>query len=206
MILFFVKISGKPLTKYRKLGGNKSAVIRGSNESQLGESSCVSAGQDVSPIQWVVTVYRHSIHDIHPLANAPHAADRGRPVQRGLVLPCSQHMVDPRHLLLPLGPKAVRCQWDPSGRAHPALLAEIRTLLLVVLLPVGNTADGTMGGAFVDVLVWHFLFLPIRSILGQCAAQAAPQGARGRHRDGEEGLLLRSCHRRWDRLLVCLTQ
>lgn len=158
------------------------------------------------PFQWVATVYWSSVHDIHPFPNTPHTVDWGCPVERALVLPCSRDMVDPGHMLLPLCPKAIACHWDPSSRPHPALLAKVGTLLLVVLLAVGNTADGAMGRAFVDVLVWHFLFLPVRPILGQCPTEAASQSARGRHRDGEEGLLLGSWCRRWDRLLVCLTQ
>lgn len=147
---------------------DKSAAIWDSNYSETGDSPAVSTGQYGLPFQWVVTVYWSSVHDVHPSPNTPHAADWGCPLERGLVLPSSQPVVNPTDILLPLCPEAIPCHWDSSIRPYPALLAKTGTLLLVVLLPVGNTADGTMGRAFVDVLVWHFLFLPIRSILGQC--------------------------------------
>lgn len=135
------------------------------SESTPGQD--VLAGQYGLPFQWVVAVDWSSVHDIYSFPNTPQAAERGRPVEWGLVLPCSHHVISPGHMLLPLCPEAVPCHLDTSTCPCPALLGKRGALLLVVLLPVGNTADGAMGRAFVGVLVWLFLFVPVCSILGQ---------------------------------------
>lgn len=76
-------------------------------------------------------------------------------------------------MLLPLCPPAIACHGDPPASPHPALVDKGGALLLV-LLAVGNTADGTVGGALVGVLVRQLLLLPVASILGQRPAKAAP--------------------------------
>lgn len=150
--------------------------------AQMFRRSCPKPSRrekQVSPIQGVVAVYRSSIHDIHPFANAPHAVERGSSVQWGLVL----RVVGPGHMLLPLGPPPISSCGDYSAGSAPALLEKGGTLLLVMLLSVGNTADGAVGGAFVGVLIGQLLLLPVTSVLGQRATEATSQGTGRRQSD-----------------------
>lgn len=136
----------------------------------------------VSPVQGVVAVYRSSIRDIHAFAHAPHTVERGSSVQWGLVL----RITGPGRmllLLLPLCPPPVSRSGDGSAASAPALLVKGGTLLL----SVGNTADGAMGGAFVGVLIWQLLLLPETSVLGQRATEATSQGTRRRRSDRKGG-------------------
>lgn len=114
-------------------------------------------------------------------------------------------MVVSGHMLLPLHPPAISCHRDTPAGPHPPLLDMERALLLVVLLSIGNTVDGAVGGAFVGVLV-RKLLLPVASILGQRPTEAAPEGPGGRNSDREGGLLLGNLHTEKDCLLVCLAQ
>lgn len=114
-------------------------------------------------------------------------------------------MVVSRQMLLPLCPPAISCHWDTPDGPHQPLLDMERTLLLVVLLSIGNTIDGAVGGAFVGVLVWKLL-LPVASVLGQRPTEAAPECAGGSNSDREGGLLLGNLHTEKDCLLVCLAQ
>lgn len=158
----------------------------------------------VSPIQRVVAVNGSYVHHVHALPNTPHTVERGGPVQWGLVL-C---LIGPGHVLLPLCPPAVTGYGDCSAGSSPALVDGGGTLLLVMLLlllPVGDPADGAVGGAFVGVLAWQLLLLPVTSVLGQGAAEAASQGTR-RQRERVEGFFCGNGHGDGEKLLVGLTQ
>lgn len=169
--------------------------------SALYYMKCCGKEERVSPIQRVVAVNGHSVHHVHALPNAPHTVERGGPVQRGLVL----RLVGPGHVLLPLCPPAVTGYGDCSAGSSPALVDQGGTLLLVMLLPVGDAADGAVGGAFVGVLARQLLFLPVTSVLSQGAAEAASQGAR-RQRERVEGFFRGNRHGEREKLLVGLTQ
>lgn len=156
----------------------------------------------VSPIQRVVAVNRSPIHDVHSFPNTPHAAEGGSSVQGHLAL----HVIRPGHVLLPPRPPPVTSGVEGPAGSAPALVDKGRTLLLVMLLPVGYAADGAVGGAFVGVLIWKLLLLPVASVPGQGAAEAASQGTRRRQRDRVEGLLCGNRHGDGEELLVCLTQ
>lgn len=168
--------------------------------SALYHKKCCGEEQ-VSPIQRVVAVNGSSVHHVHAFPNTPHTVERGSPVQWGLVL----RVIGPGHMLLPLCPPAVASYGECSAGSSPALVDKGRTLLLVMLLPVGYTADGAVGGAFVGVLAWQLLLLPVTSVLGQGATEAASQGTR-RQRDGVEGFFCGNWHGDRQKLLVCLTQ
>lgn len=95
-------------------------------------------------------------------------------MEGSLVLPHPHGLVGP-DLLLPLCSPAVSRHLDPPAGPHPALLSEGGALLLVVLLlSVGDAADGAMGGASVGVLTRHLRFLEVAPVLGQNSAEAAP--------------------------------
>lgn len=142
----------------------------------------VSGGQDVLArqmneqhvllFQWVVAVYGCSFQDIYSFPDTPHTAERGGPLEGGLVLPCPHDIVGPGHLLLPLCPPAIPCHGDPPASPNPALLTKGRAVLLVVLLSVGNSTDGAVGGTFVGVLIRRLFLLPVASVLGQCPTEA----------------------------------
>lgn len=141
-----------------------------------------------------------SVHHVHAFANTPHTVERGGPVQWGLVL----RVIGPGHELLPLPPPAVTSYGDCSARSSPALVDKGGTLVML-LLPVGDAADGAVGGAFVGVLAWQLLLLPVTPVLGQGAAEAASQGTR-RQRERVEGLFCGEWRGDREKLLVCLTQ
>lgn len=156
-------------------------------------------------------MYRGSVQDVHSLPDAPDAAQRGGAVHGDLVLPSPHHVVGPGHVLLPLRPPAVPGRRDPPDRARPAVGAEGGALqeVLLLLLAVGDAADGAVGGASVGVLVGQLLLHPHGppSVLGQSPRQAAPQGAGGRRRgEGVGVFLLLGQSRNRKRLLVGLTQ
>lgn len=115
-------------------------------------------------------------------------------------------VIGPGHVLLPPRPPAVTSCGGGSAGSAPALVDKGRTLLLVMLLPVGYAADGAVGGAFVGVLIRKLLLLPVTSVPGQGAAEAASQGTRRRQRDRVEGLLRGNRQGAGEKLLVCLTQ
>lgn len=141
-----------------------------------------------------------SIHDIHPSANAPQAVERGGSVQRGLVL----RRVGPGPALCP--PPIPGCLDHHPAGSPPALLEEGGTLLLDVLLSVGDAADGAVGRAFVGRLIRQLLLLPVASVLGQGAAEAASQGSGRRQREREGGCFRGNGHAGREQLLVCLAQ
>lgn len=147
-------------------------------------------------------MYRSSIHDIHSFANAPHAVKRSSSVQWGLVL----RVIGPGHVLLPLCPPSISSYGDYSAACTPALLGKGGTLLLVMLLSVGNTADGAVGGAFVGVLIRQLLLLPVTSVLGQRATEATSQGTRRGQSEWKQGFFCGNWHGGREQLLVCLTQ
>lgn len=94
-------------------------------------------------------------------------------------------------LVVPLCSPSVCSSRDPLSIPYPTLLAQAGALLvlLVVLLSVGDAADGAVGRALVGVLLWKFLFLAVAFLLGQNPTEAAPQGTRWRHRESERGIL-----------------
>lgn len=145
-------------------------------------------------------MYGGSVHDVYSSPNAPQAVERGGSVQLGLVL----SLVGPGHMLLPLRPPAVPGEGDHS--AGPTALGGGEAVLLVVLLSVGDAADGAVGGAFVGVLIRKLLLLPVPLVLGQGATEASSQHPRRRHGDWEEGLFLGGRPADGDPLLVRLTQ
>lgn len=142
-------------------------------------------------------MYGGSIHHIHPFADAPQAVKRGSSVQRGLVL-CR---VGPGPALRP--PPIAGCRDHHPAGSPPALLEEGGTLLLEVLLSVGDAADGAVGRAFVSRLRRQLLLLPAASVLGQGAAEAASQRPRRRQREREGGCFRGNSQ---EQLLVCLAQ
>lgn len=194
-----------------RLGGANSdpTVEAGSNINRskcplpyvIAEKCCRE--EQVSPIQRVVAVNGGSVPQVHSFPNAPQAVERGGSVQRGLVL----RVTGPGHmLLLPLCPPAVTSHGDSSAGCRPALVGEGGTLLLVMLLlSVGYTADGAVGGAFVGVLARQLLLVPVTSVLGQGATEAASQGTR-RQGDWVEGFFCGSWHGDREKLLLCLAQ
>lgn len=93
-------------------------------------------------------------------------------------------------LLVPLCSPGVPPSGDAPAVPHPALLAKAGALLLlVVLLSVGDAADGAVGGAFIGVLLWKLLLLPATFLLGQNPTEAAPQGTWWRRRERKQRVL-----------------
>lgn len=101
----------------------------------------------ISLSQGVVAVYWCSVQHVHSFPHAPHTVHRGRPFQLGLVLSCPKSMAASGHLLLlllPLWPPPVPSHGHTSAGAHPALMAQAR-VVLVMLLAIGDRSGWWCG-------------------------------------------------------------
>lgn len=131
-------------------------------------------------------MYGGGIHDICSLADAPQRAQRGSPVQLGVL---GRGVVGPGGMMLPLPCHAVPCTGEAPAVPQPGLRPQRRAVLLVVLLSVGDSVDDAMRRTFIGVLVRQLLILPGPSLLGQDPTQGPPQASRWRNAEGHRGRL-----------------